>query len=252
MHQKVIFSVVFLMSLNGCAVAQFFPAGRLDTPEVGGRQAFGRVDVRVQETYRALLDGDGPVLEKNKVTAHLFGLGGSYGLSEKLDLVVRQAMAPSPTWVGLKYQFLGNPLLTSKTENILLAMSLLGGYGLSLGSREFDDGSSSSWTYHMPGVDLSLIGGLRMAKQFLVYGSLYINHIWLSGGMDHEGGASPGEVTLSGDGGASGACLGTQISFSDLPAVSSFMGIEIGWRRLAWENLERSDVLVSANYGFNW
>jgi hypothetical protein len=178
-------ALLLLLLASACSHDLFIPANRFDFPETHGKWLWGRALVRYQGTTRveplpSFTETPPRLTEPTLVTEggvlNSMGLSADSGIKKNLDLFVKMPIAPSPTLLGVKYQFKGHTYDDRKKGDFALAATLAGGYTRQDSDLQSDSGKIKVQSQGLA-YDAAIVAGYRFKKDLMVYGGpFYANY----------------------------------------------------------------------------
>jgi hypothetical protein len=220
MRHIFILSLASLIFLCGCASNFYIPSNRFLIPESSGELlsgefragAIGVAEVQVADDMTLANPNTTPQLTKNTT----LGFGLDLGFTERFGIYIDGA-TNAPSVIGVKYQFMGDPLAVSEKGNKSLALAV----GVMNGSQSEATSVNSvngNTKFDFSGWESVLLVGYRPYDELLLYGGPFIStinaQVVVSGGPTGGVTAEP-----DGSGGSRGCSFGVrygELGFIDL------------------------------------
>ncbi|MEW6056388.1 MAG: hypothetical protein AB1540_07220 [Bdellovibrionota bacterium] len=250
----ILLLLLALTLISACtSVRVDMPANRFESPETNGALLKGHIEpaalqginevVLVEDYTRRPPRNDTPEFSESDY-AYRFSAG--IGVLERLDVDLR-VHEESPTMLGVKYQFLGEPRAKEVSSDFKLAVSAGAGAGNRKGSST-DTLFTQSGQYDVDflAFDLAVILGYRLTPAILFYGGPFA--YWLDADGEIAQPAAGGTTyPLDGSGREFGTNLGVQFDLGPL-----LIKLEEAWAMAQFGVHKRAHYHTGLLLGFQW
>ncbi|WP_408097883.1 hypothetical protein ACJVC5_02890 [Peredibacter sp. HCB2-198] len=185
-----------LMSLTSCSSYIRTVGTRMISPETHGKLGSGALEARLQATKYDRLDFDNDEIDNavdRDSTPYTLGGLGELGLFRRLDIFAMPSTVITPTLLGAKFQFIGNPRLEAKKGNFSASILLATGSKTTHNddSDSLDDffsGNIEKLSTKIKHNEVGLIAGYRWQDKLLHYVNVNYFRMDLNGNVTTDGG----------------------------------------------------------------
>lgn len=185
-----------LVTLTSCSSYIRTVGTRMISPETHGKLGHGSLEARMQATKYDRLDFDNDQVDNavdRDSTPYTLGGLGELGLLRRLDIFAMPSTVITPTLLGAKFQFIGNPRLESKKGNFSTSILLAHGSKSthSDDSDSLDDffsGNIDKISTDIKHNEVGLIAGYRWQDKLLHYVNVNYFRMNVTGKVTTDGG----------------------------------------------------------------